>query len=408
MTTRSSLRRGGFTLVELLVVIAIIGTLVGLLLPAVQSAREAARKSACINNAKQLALGCLNFEAAQKCFPGGGTSVSTYDVNNMAGWESLFWNSKLYQVQLGTNTRCRVFLQGNGKGGVQTQTGSAFYGAAPFMELTNEFNNISFDASMPVFACASRGGSGAETVGNGSGSYPVTDNIFNGSTTTSPTGSVGASGGTFESFYQNGTGQNIYLSSQTGGGTRTKVMVSSYATNQLITPDHGINGNKNIVDLPVVGDRIVTASATDINNGFPFNKPGFQRYSNFDSTTPARMSDITDGSSSTMLLGEISMDTRMYNSGSLPYRDGAFAGGGEISRCLSSGGAPVAQTIFQDQKCDAIGWGNFRGFWGTPHPGGCTIAMCDGSVVSVPVGVAITALVNHADNVPVPDGILNR
>jgi prepilin-type N-terminal cleavage/methylation domain-containing protein/prepilin-type processing-associated H-X9-DG protein len=102
----------GFTLIELLVVIAIIAVLIALLLPAVQSAREAARRTQCNNNLKQLALSAQNYQQTFDCFPGGS-------YTSTAG-------------RVGYNASC-------------------FARMLPFMDQQNVFNNHNFEVPFYVF-----------------------------------------------------------------------------------------------------------------------------------------------------------------------------------------------------------------------------------------------------------------
>jgi prepilin-type N-terminal cleavage/methylation domain-containing protein len=83
MALNRTKKPSGFTLIELLVVIAIIATLIALLLPAVQSAREAARRAQCVNNLKQIGLATLNFESTYQYLPSKALPVNQ---SNASTW----------------------------------------------------------------------------------------------------------------------------------------------------------------------------------------------------------------------------------------------------------------------------------------------------------------------------------
>lgn len=84
-------RDRGFTLVELLVVIAIIGLLVALLMPAVQSARSAARSTHCKNNLKQLSLAAIQYETATRHFPPSRIMPRPGTIDRRCGGEGVSW-----------------------------------------------------------------------------------------------------------------------------------------------------------------------------------------------------------------------------------------------------------------------------------------------------------------------------
>jgi prepilin-type N-terminal cleavage/methylation domain-containing protein len=135
MRTRNS--KSGFTLVELLVVIAIIGVLVSLLLPAVNSARAAARRLQCLNNQRQLALAVLDFESAHSALPSPGLtepndSTSMFDPHfdpisgPQIGWMVLvlpFIEEQALYDQFDVSGRLSVFEQPNDP---QAQTVAAY------------------------------------------------------------------------------------------------------------------------------------------------------------------------------------------------------------------------------------------------------------------------------------------
>lgn len=178
--------KNGFTLVELLVVIAIIGILVGLLLPAVQAAREAARRMQCSNNLKQIGLAVHNFDSTYKKLPFSGQCGSTGSTTTPYMIHSTLTQLLPYIEQqnvynlLDTQSDPKLVYAGSFNGGFwQTSTGCLLHSRARgknYDDPTHPNGQVAAKTQIPTFVCPTTPLAG--TARDPNGQYGGNDYMF--------------------------------------------------------------------------------------------------------------------------------------------------------------------------------------------------------------------------------------
>ncbi len=321
--------RVGFTLIELLVVIAIIGILVGMLLPAVQSVREAARRTQCANNLRQIGLAAMNYEGAFKKFPPGFTQA------NLTGGPTSPVNTNGFQGH------------------------SVFYYLLPFMEQTNLYDT--FNNARPKLNIATTpDGLSAAVVP----SYLCPSDLLPNTAVPFPETSTPSQWYGGVSYRANGGSRPIFATSSTNDGM---FMCTG-------------PGARKAASAPV-GIEVQIRDARDGTSNTLLFGEFYHRDPNFDTFTTAGW---TSGST---MLGWSRWYPAGGDNGLGNLMGGAFAPINYRIPFIHGGpGAPTSQNawfVFQDQRLSAFGSG---------HPGGANFVLVDGSTRFIPATMPQTVL----------------
>jgi prepilin-type N-terminal cleavage/methylation domain-containing protein/prepilin-type processing-associated H-X9-DG protein len=355
-----------FTLIELLVVITIIGILIALLLPAVQAAREAARRAQCNNHVKQLSLAVLNHESALQRFPTNG------------------WG--------------RSYLGNPDRGSGVRQPGGWIFNILPYLEQQQLYNlaagktdsariasiTTMVQTGLPGLICPSR---------RQAKSYPVVTSFITARFFSTPQANSIEANFFWGIPMPVSAGRTDYAGNggdYCSGGTGTQPIVMQTLVWQMqgIISSSFLNaqGDFSVAGFDLVADKAVFKRAlTRVDNALSGVLYAFSRLS---------VNQIVDGTSCTYLCGEKWVRSDCYESGQdLGDCLCMYVGDGEeITRWAGWGGgaywtSDVPWTAMPPKQDASDSMSAFNVMFGSIHAGACNMAFCDGSVRPISYGI---------------------